>query len=199
MKQHTENKKIKISSILLFILIIAAIVLIVFICLKFSERNKNEEAVKAVVAEIKNVPETEEDESIPYIEYDGYQVIGTVKIDKIGIEYPILVESTAESLEKSITRVGNGKVNEIGNLSLAGHNYIDGSMFGKIDELEIGDEINILDLHGNEITYDIFNIYITNPNDVNVLEARENDKREVTLITCTNGNKNRLIIKAREM
>ena len=69
--KHSENKKIKISSILLFILLIAAIVLIVFICLKFNERNKNEDAVKAVVAEIENIPVTDEEESTPYIEFKG--------------------------------------------------------------------------------------------------------------------------------
>ncbi len=197
--KHSENKKIKISSILLFILLIAAIVLIVFICLKFNERNKNEDAVKAVVAEIENIPVTDEEESTPYIEFKGYQVIGTIKIDELGIEYPILIESTEDSLEKSISRVGNGRVNEVGNLALAGHNYIDGTMFGNIDKLENNDTITILDLHGNEVTYSIFDIFVTEPNDVSVLDAREEGKREVTLITCTNGNKNRLIIKAREI
>lgn len=198
-EKHSENKKVKISNILLFILLIAAIVLIVFICIKFNERNKNEEAVKAVVAEIENIPVTDEEETIQYIDYEGYQVIGTIKINKIGIEYPILVESTVDSLEKSISRVGNGKVNEIGNLTLAGHNYIDGTMFGNIDKLEKGDTFKILDLHGNEVTYSIFDIFVTDPNDVSVLNAREEGKKEVTLITCTNGNKNRLIIKAREI
>lgn len=197
--KHSENKKIKISSILLFILLIIAIVLIVFICLKFNERNKNEDAVKAVVAEIEKLPETDEEDTVPYIDYSGYQIIGTIKIDKLGIEYPILVESTVDSLEKSISRVGNGKVNEIGNLTLAGHNYIDGTMFGNIDKLVNNDQIVIKDLHNNSVTYSIFDIFVTNPNDVSVLDAREEGKREVTLITCTNGNKNRLIIKAREV
>lgn len=197
--KHGESKKIKISSILLIILIITAIVLIVFICAKFNERSKNDEAVKAVIAEVENIPESNQEESIPYIEYEGYQVIGTIKIPKIDIEYPILAEDTEETLEKSIVRVGNGIVNEIGNLTLAGHNYIDGSMFGKIDKLEKGDEIKILDLHKKEITYSIFDIYVTDPNDVSVLDAREEGKREITLISCTNGNKNRLIIKAREI
>ncbi len=197
--KHSKSKKIKISSILLLVLIIAAIVLIVFICAKFNERSKNNEAVKAVIAEVESIPETDKEESIPYIEYEGYQVIGTIKIPKINIEYPILAESNETSLEKSITRVGNGEVNEIGNLTMAGHNYIDGSMFGKIDKLEKGDEIKILDLHKKEITYSIFDIYVTDPNDVSVLDAREKGKREITLISCTNGNKNRLIIKAREI
>lgn len=197
---ETKNKKIRFSNILLLILIISAIVLIAIIGVKYSERRKNEEAVKEVVSQINNdVQKSNDDNQIPYIEYDGYQVIGTIQISKINIEYPILIETNEDSLEKSITRVGNGKVNEIGNLTLSGHNYLDGSMFGKIDQLEKEDEISILDLNGNRITYKIFDIFVTDPNDVSVLEPVEEGTREVTLITCTNGNRNRLIIKAREI
>lgn len=195
-----NNKgKIKISNILLFVLVIVAIVLIVFICLEYSKRNKNEKAVKEVVSQIESIVPSEEDTELPYIEYEGYQVIGTIKISKLGIEYPILVESTEDSLEKSITRVGNGKVNEVGNLSMAGHNYLDGTMFGRIDELQNDDEIIIKNLLGNEVTYKVFDTFVTNPNDVGVLESVDKEAREITLITCTNGNKNRLIVKAREI
>ena len=197
---ETKNKRIRFSNILLLILIISAIVLIAIIGVKYSERRKNEEAVKEVVSQINNdVQKGNDDNQIPYIEYEGYQVIGTIQISKINIEYPILIETNEDSLEKSITRVGNGKVNEIGNLTLSGHNYLDGSMFGKIDQLEKNDEISILDLNGNRITYKIFDIFVTNPNDVSALEPVEEGTREVTLITCTNGNRNRLIIKAREI
>lgn len=197
---ETKNKKIRFSNILLLILIISAIVLIAIIGVKYRERRKNEEAVKEVVSQINNdVQKGNDDNQIPYIEYEGYQVIGTIQISKINIEYPILIETNEDSLEKSITRVGNGKVNEIGNLTLSGHNYLDGSMFGKIDQLEKNDEISILDLNGNRITYKIFDIFVTNPNDVSALEPVEEGTREVTLITCTNGNRNRLIIKAREI
>lgn len=197
---ETKTKKIKFSNILLLILIILAIVLIAIIGVKYSERRKNEETVKEVISQINNdVQNGNDDDQIPYIEYDGYQVIGTIQISKINIEYPILIETNEDSLEKSITRVGNGKVNEIGNLTLSGHNYLDGSMFGKIDQLEKDDEISILDLNGNRVTYKIFDIFVTDPNDTSVLEPVEEGTREVTLITCTNGNRNRLIIKAREI
>ena len=191
-----DNKKLKISSIVLLLLVIAAIGIIVVICVQYSQRSKNEAAIQEVVAEIKEVPASDETR---YIQYEGYQVIGTIQIPRFNIEYPILVESTADSLTKSISRVGNGKVNEIGNLTLAGHNYIDGTMFGRIDELENGDEIVILDLYGNSVKYSVFDKYVTNPDDVSVLDATEEETREVTLVTCTNGNLNRLIIKAKEV
>ena len=71
-------------------------------------------------------------------------------------------------------------------------------MFGRIDELENGDEISILDLNGNRVTYTIFDKFVTDPNDVSVLEPTEEGRREVTLITCIHGNKDRLIVRASE-
>lgn len=192
------KKKITISNILLFVLIVMAIIIVVLIAIEYSKRYKNEENIKEVMSEVYENVQKENNKEIPYIEYEGYQVIGTVKIPKINIEYPILIESTKDSLKKSIARFGDNEVNEIGNLCLAGHNYIDGSMFGKINQLEKEDQIYISDLYGNEVSYKIFNKYITNPNDDTVLESVNKEKREITLITCINGNKDRLIIKARE-
>ena len=100
---------------------------------------------------------------------------------------------------KSITRFWGEKVNEIGNLTLAGHSNIDGTMFGGLKKLDIGDTIEITDLHNNTVNYRIFDKYVTDPNDVNCTKSVEKDKKEITLITCTNGNKQRLIIKAREI
>lgn len=193
-----KNKKIKFSSILLFILIIIAIALIVTIGIIIGNRNKNDENLKEVISQINDNIQTDAEGEIPYIEYEGYQVIGTIKIPKIDLEYPILIETTEDSLTKSITRFGDGEVNEIGNLCLAGHDYINNSMFGGINKLENNDEILITDLYGNTVTYKVFDKYTTNPNDVSVLDSIDNSKREVTLITCTNGNKDRLIIRATE-
>jgi sortase A len=90
-------------------------------------------------------------------------------------------------------------VNEVGNLCLAGHNNYDGTMFGKVKKLELGDVINLTDLEGTIKQYTIYDKYITNPNDISITETKEFGSRELTLITCTNGNKERLIIKAREI
>lgn len=196
--KNKKNSKIKASTILLFILIIIAIVIIIMIVKRFDERRKNEEEIKEVISEVTENIQQDSEKEIPYIEYKGYQVIGTIQIEKINIEYPILIESTEDTLKKSIARFGNGKVNEIGNLCLAGHNYIDGSMFGKIDKLENGDEISILDLHGNKVNYTVFEKFVTNPDDKSVIEPVEENRKEITLITCINGNKDRLIIRANE-
>jgi LPXTG-site transpeptidase (sortase) family protein len=71
-------------------------------------------------------------------------------------------------------------------------------MFGKNKKLEVGDMIELTDLSNNTIEYEIYDIFSTNPNDVTILQTTDSKIREVTLITCTNGRAERLIIKAHE-
>lgn len=133
----------------------------------------------------------------------GYKVIGIIKIEKIGLEYPIIELPSLDLMDKamkiSISKFWGENVNDIGNLTLAGHNNKDGTMFGKTKNLEIGDIIELTDLNKKTIKYKIYNIFVTDPNDGRVINQDEEGVREVTLITCTNGNKNRLITKAREI
>ena len=125
-------------------------------------------------------------------EMNGYKIIGTVKIPKIELEYPILdietsnPEETKEPMKFSIVKYWGGQVNDYGNLSIAGHNNYDGTMFGKTKKLQIGDIVELTDLKNQTIQYEI-------------LQTKDESIREVTLITCTNGNKQRLILKAREV
>ena len=58
--------------------------------------------------------------------------------------------------------------------------------------------MELTDLTNRTIQYKIYEIFVTDPNDVSILQTEDESVREVTLITCTNGNKERLILKARE-
>lgn len=192
----------KICNGILIILLIIAVILSIQIIIRKKENKQNEKNIVSVINQIKdktNSEEPHESGSLPYIEYEGYQVIGIIKIEKINIEYPILNESSEVSMNKSIIKFWGDKLNQIGNVTLAGHNNMDGTMFGKLDKLEKEDEIKITDLYNNEVTYKIFDKYITDPNDVDVVKNTEEEIKEITLITCINGNKNRLIIKAKEI
>lgn len=121
------------------------------------------------------------------------------------MEYPILEledinpEEAKAPMKLSIIKYWGGKVNEYGNLSIAGHNNYNGTMFGKTKKLEIGDMVELTDLNNTTIKYQIYDKFVTDPNDVTILHTKDNNIREVTLITCTNGNKERLILKAKEI
>ena len=102
-------------------------------------------------------------------------------------------------MKVSVTKFWGPKVNEIGNYTIAGHNNRDGTMFGKTKRLKTGDVIKMTGLDNQTIEYKIFDIYSIDPNNVSIVNSVDPSTREVTLITCTKGHKNRLITKAREI
>ena len=61
-----------------------------------------------------------------------------------------------------------------------------------------GDEIFITDETGTKVKYIIYNIYTTTPEDSDYMDREVGEIREVTLVTCTDDTKSRLIICAKE-
>ena len=49
------------------------------------------------------------------------------------------------------------------------------------------------------ITYKIYDKYTVDPSDVSCTSQLTNGKKEITLITCTDDSKQRVIVKAREV
>ncbi len=189
----------KFCDILLVMLIIIAIVVGILICNKYVGRQKNEKKLSEIVTAIENIDVAEAQKKQEKIKIEGYEVEGIIEIPKINIKYPIINETNDAAMKVSITKFWGNKINEIGNYTMAGHNNKDGTMFGKTKYLEIGDTIKMTDLSLNTIEYEIFKIYTIDPDDVTCVESIEPGTREITLITCTNGHKNRLITKAREI
>ena len=198
--------ELKIYKAIFYMLLIVAIVVIGMIIYKYVCESVNEKESQDAVAAFSNIDFSEnEEESGSQLEYKGYKIIGIVKIPKIDIEYPILdigdidPESAKAPMKISIIKYWGENVNDYGNLSIAGHNNKSGTMFGKTKKLEIGDIVELTDLTGQTIQYSIYDIFVTDPNDVSILLPKDENIREVTLITCTNGNKQRLILKAKEI
>lgn len=212
-----NNIKLKLYKFIFVVLIIIAIILLGIIIYKYVSSEVNERDSEEFIENfnkiisIENQSNIKETENIQQeirqepLEYKGYKVIGTVKIEKIGIEYPILEienidpESAKKPMKLSIIKYWGGNVNDYGNLSIAGHNNKSGTMFGKTKKLKEGDVVELTDLTGRTIKYSIYDIFVTDPNDVSILLPKNDYTREVTLITCTNGNRERLILKAEEI
>ena len=88
--------------------------------------------------------------------------------------------------------------NEVGNLCIAGHNYIDNKFFSRLNELSVGDTIEIYDLSGSKINYSVFQKQIVNSTDLTCTNQNVMGQKQITLITCSNtSNSKRLIIKAK--
>lgn len=192
----------KVYNLIITVLIVALIVVVAMIVIRYGGNYLNEKEVSSSLETIEeelNKEETQQSESLPELEFKGYKIEGIIEIPKINIKYPIIDHTNEETMKVSITKFWGPQANEIGNYTVAGHNNKDGTMFGKTKYLQIGDKIKLTNLKNKTIEYEIFKIYSIDPDDVRCVESVENGTREITLITCTNGHKNRLVTKARQI
>lgn len=132
-----------------------------------------------------------------------YSTIATINIPKINVQYPILdgetdSEQETEALLKiSPTKFWGADPNEVGNFCIVGHNYRNTKFFSKVPMLENGDVIEITDSSGRTIRYSVYDKYEVIPDDLNCTSQLTDRRKEITLITCTNDSKMRVIVKAR--
>ena len=132
------------------------------------------------------------------VTYKGFTVMGKIEIPAIELEYPVLERATKLSLEQSVGIMTGPGLNKVGNTVIAGHNYRNGTFFSRNKELKEEDLIYITDTDGNRVKYTIYNIYYTSSEDADYITRDTAGKREITLTTCTDDSKNRLIIWAKE-
>lgn len=129
------------------------------------------------------------------------QVIGVILIDKIDAELPISEGVDLGTMNYAVGHMpGTAALGQVGNCVLAGHrSHTFGAFFNRLDELEAGDTIEIINSSGESVTYEVYEKLFVDPTDMSVLENTQ-DYRMVTLITChpeVNPTQ-RLIIHAKE-
>lgn len=213
-----ENKYKTVLTIVLSIVVIAVLVLLCFLGVDVYKKFATKKAIAEVVGEYDTaVNETNTEESnteIPMLNedlvtnttsgnaskvtYKGYDVVGKIEIPKISLNYPILDNPSASAMELSVILQYGPGPNKVGNTVIAGHNYRNGSFFGKNKKLQLGDKVYITDNSGTRIQYNIYNIYETSPDDSDFYTRDTKGKREISLTTCTDNSKARLIIWAVE-
>lgn len=152
---------------------------------------------------IKTVKQKEAPRAV--IQYGGveYSAIGVVEIPKINVNYPILIAREGELVDDLIdispTKFWGPEINEVGNFCIVGHNYRNSKFFSKVPDLEIGDVIEITDLTGRTLMYEVYTSYIVKPDDSTCRDQNTGGKKEVTLITCTDYGDQRVIVKATQI
>ena len=208
-KKYNLNKSNNLSKKFRIIFIISLIFIVFFIIFYFLLKynaNKKEKLSKSLTSNfsiqtlystdnnyssVRSSVSNNESSSEPF-------VIGLLKIDKIGLMYPILSAVSDELLEISPCRFYGPMPNEIGNLCIAGHNYINQKHFGKLSSLNSGDIIEIYDLNSNKIDYIIYEKSEVTADDTSCMNQNTNGIREVTLITCNTIKGTRIVVKAKE-
>ena len=160
---------------------------------------EEEDVATTEVVQIEQQVNVEEEQKLTASDGTSYYTIGVINIPSINVNYPILSTYTDELLKIAPCRFHGPNPNEVGNLCIAGHNYKNSKFFSKVPNLQLGDKIEITDLSGRMLTYTVYDKFIVNPDELACTSQLTNGKKEITLITCTNDNKQRHIIKARVM
>ena len=129
--------------------------------------------------------------------YKGYNVVGTIEIPQTSLKYPILEKVTKGSIEVAVAVLYGPGPNQVGNTVIVGHNYRNGLFFSNNKKLSNGDKVYITDLEGKRVTYTIYDKFEATSEDTSFYTRNTNGAREITLSTCTDDSKYRIIILAK--
>ena len=138
----------------------------------------------------------------------GYTYVtdGKITIPKINVEYPILdgesdsEAETEELLKMSPVKFHGPEINTVGNYCIVGHNYRNKRFFSKVPTLVNGDIIQITNFADNTtVEYEVYAKYTVDPTDVSCTSQNTEGRKDITLITCTDDSKQRVIVKAKEV
>lgn len=199
--------KKKINKKKLFGLIFLLAVIVVTCIEIYSKKESNAHATSDTSVEITNETTdnntiSEEEKNIVDVDIPdtvgGYNVLGQLVLEKIGVTQNILDRTEDDSLKVGVTKFYGPKIDQAGNFCICGHNYT--GILKELKEMNEGDEFYIISKDTKErIDYKIYDMYSCEPTDLSCLAQNQDGRREVTLITCDPGGLTRLICKAREI
>ena len=125
------------------------------------------------------------DMEMPVENIDGIDYIGVLRIRTLELELPIISEWSYQKLKIAPCRYSGSAYQD--DLIIAAHNY--NSHFGNLKNLREGDTATFTDMDGNVFTYEMVELEILQPTDIEGMESGEWD---LTLFTCTIGGSSRV-------
>ncbi|WP_295092371.1 sortase [uncultured Ruminococcus sp.] len=133
---------------------------------------------------------TQQDE--PTVEIGGQTYIGMISIPSLQLELPVLSQWSYPNLKLSPCRYKGTAAG--GDLIVAAHNYR--SHFGRISELNSGDEIIFTDADGKVYAYETIQTETIVGKDIASMEFGADEEWDISLFTCTLGGQSRVTVRA---
>lgn len=131
------------------------------------------------------------------ISYSGFTILGKVEISKIGFSSVVIKENTSKAMNVGLVKTYGSGVNEDGGFVLSGHNFRGNNIFFyNIRNLKAGDTVRITDTSGIQLDYIVYEV-LRNVEPTDTSYLNDFDGYHVTLVTCENGGKARIVVKAR--
>lgn len=125
---------------------------------------------------------------MPEVEIDGQAYIGKLDIPSLELSLPVMSEWSYPKLKLAPCRYQGSAY--LDDLIICAHNY--DAHFGRLKELEPGNEITFTDAAGNAFSYSVTETEVLATTDT---EKMENEGWDLTLFTCTVGGEKRVTIR----
>lgn len=131
--------------------------------------------------------------------YLTLQGVGILDIPCIDLHVPIWETTNSDTLRYGVGHYVNSVApGSTGNCTITGHHMLKyGSIFNRLEEVQIGDTFNITDLRGHQYTYFVDELLVVTAEEMlNHISGGITDTRQATLITCvyTDEGKMRLLV-----
>ena len=176
------------------VILIGLIICVGSVSIKGYSKYIENKSTKSFEEEInKNVNISKEDD---FSNVKAGDEIAIINIPSINLNTVVVESIEKQYLNHYVCHFENSAMpGEYGNFSLAGHSsYRYNEVFNEAHNIKLDDKIIIKTLN-NEFTYIVKDIFEVNPEDTFVLD-QDNEIKELTIVTCTNKGKDRLIVKA---
>ncbi|MBS5949678.1 MAG: class D sortase [Clostridium sp.] len=188
--------KEKVRRIIGLILIVVGLSIIASIVYKKIETNNKQKELQNILEQVindepKELSKEEEEKLI-----NGYKPIALIEIPSINLSQGLVEGISDDVLQYYLGHFeGSAMPGEKGNFAVAGHRVSDYSeAFVNLYKAEIGDKI-LVKANKKEYVYEITESFIVAPDRVDVLD--DTDDATITLVTCTVGAKERVIVKGK--
>lgn len=183
MNQILENKKIRLQKkkhykLQFYIFLAFAICIVIYLSyIKINEIKSSK--ISNVIAQSYSISHLYSNSTNSNLTTNKseFSIIGTIKIPKLNLSYPIFSEYSDELLKISVCKFYGPKLNSVGNLCIIGHNYNNGNLFSNLYKLSVNDVIDIYDTNSNIVSYKIYKIYEVDANNLSYLDQNTNRRK----------------------
>lgn len=184
----------RVAGLLLIVLGITIIVTVVY--KKVETMRKQKAIVEVFESGISEGTSNDSEEKVNLDEINGYTPIAMMEIPSINLSQA-LVEGISDDVLKYFLGhfTDSAQPGQKGNFAVAGHRVSDYTdAFINLYKVKVGDEV-IVKTHDKKYTYVVEDNFIVEPEDVYVLD--DTKEATMTLVTCTVGAKQRVIVKGK--
>lgn len=179
------------------ILILVGVFIVGDVVYKKIETNKKQQQMidlfEGQITGEKQDGENMSQEAVSLDDINGYSPIAIMEIPRIKLKQAVVTGIDDNTLQYFLGHFPDSDMpGQVGNFAVAGHRVSDYTdAFINLYKVKAGDEV-IINTRDKKYTYEVQDNFIVEPDDVDVLKKADYEK--ITLVTCTVGAKQRVIV-----